>query len=48
MNVGVRLPAIDQYGSGVGQRTNSIADGKLRIRTLNLQQDVSVRMGMTH
>jgi hypothetical protein len=35
MDVSVRLPAIDQHGSGVGQWTNPIADGELRIRALD-------------
>jgi hypothetical protein len=43
----MRLPAIDENGGRVRQRRDLVADQKLGVGALDLEQDVAVMMGVS-
>src|SRR5215831_577863 len=48
VDIGVRLPAVDQHGRVVRERRDAIANHKLRISAIDLQQHVTMMVRMAH
>jgi hypothetical protein len=46
VNIGMRLPPVDQDGDGIGQRMNAVANDELGIRALHLEKDMTMRVRM--
>jgi hypothetical protein len=48
MRIGVRFPGIDENRIRVGERRNCVPDSELRVGALNLEQDMAMRVRVTH